>query len=181
MTTIANPGNAGKVNDSIAENQKRISEVSIELIGLKAGLVTCASLIVYFLILRYSFFIESEISWALNTVILGAGIMLTYRHYRSKTQLNIAYLPGLILGVITTAASVIPFALFMYTWLSQIDTTLLQLLKNNALFMVGELITPVKAAASIVIEGTCSGIIISFMMMQYYKSGFSRKRKEELL
>jgi hypothetical protein len=124
---------------------------------------------------------QSEIAWALNTIILGAGIMLTYRHYRTKTQLNVDYFPGLILGFITTAACVIPFVLFLYIWLSNGDAGLLQLLKDNALFMGGEQITPVKAAASTMIEGTCSGIIISYMMMQYYKSGFRRKNKEGLL
>lgn len=181
MTTIATPIREKETNLSLAENQKGTGKISIEKIGLKGGLITCAALIIYFMVMKYLNFMQSEIAWALNTIILGAGIMLTYRHYRSRTQLNVDYLPGLLLGIITTAASVIPFVLFMYIWLSQADAALLQLLKNNSLFMGGEQITQVKAAASTMIEGICSGIIISFMMMQYYKSGFRRKSKEELI
>jgi hypothetical protein len=81
------------------------------------------------------------------------------------------------LGGITTAASVIPFVLFIYLYFSQIDPLLLLLLKDNILFM-GEQISPARAAASTMVEGICSGVIISFMMMQYFKSGFRRRKKE---
>lgn len=170
---------AEKINVLVPGSQKEIEKVSIDKIGIKAGLVTCAALIGYFMIMISLNVIHNEIAWALNTIILGAGIMLTYRHYRSKTILNVDYLPGLVLGIITTVASVIPFVVFVYIWLSQSDAV--QLLRNNALFMGGEQITPVKAAASIMIEGTCSGIIISFMMMQYYRSGFKRASSEKLM
>jgi hypothetical protein len=159
---------------SLAENPKEARKISFEIIGIQAGLITSVSLIVYFIIMKSINLLQSEIAWALNTVILGAGIMLTYIYYRSKTQLNIDYLSGLLLGIITTAVSVTLFAIFIYLWLSKFDTALLQLLKSNTFFMGGELTTPTKAAASIMIEGGCSGLIISFMLMQYYKSGLRK-------
>lgn len=93
MATTVTPIKADKTNISPVENQTGINKISIEKIGLVAGLITCASLITYFMIMKYLNFMHSEIAWALNTIILGAGILLSYRYYRSKTQLNVDYIP----------------------------------------------------------------------------------------
>ncbi len=154
--------------------------ISAEITGLKAGVLTCASLIIYFMIMKYFFFMHSPIAWAFNFFILGGGIVLASEFYRSKTTLNIDYIPGLILGTITTAVAVIPFAFFLYIYFSQVNTVLLTLLKDNVLFM-GEEITPVRAAFATAIEGLSSGVIITFIMMQYYRGGFRRKRSEKLM
>ena len=100
-----------------------------EFTGLKAGVLTCVSLIAYFMIMKYFSFMESPIAWSFNFLILGGGIVLAYEYYRKKTTLNVDYIPGLILGSITTAVAVIPFALFLYIYFSQINTVLLPLLK----------------------------------------------------
>ena len=161
--------------------EKEMNKVSIEGIGIKAGVLIWISLVIYFILMKSSSLIESELAWAFNTIILGAGLMLMYRYFRSKTQLTVDYLPGLTLGIIATVVSVVLFSLTLYFWLSRFDTTLLELLKKNTLFMGGEAITPFKVAASVVIEGGCSGLLISYMLMQYYKSGFRRKAGEELM
>jgi len=154
------------------------AEISIEKVGLKAGLITCGSLIFYFMIMKYFNFMNSAVAWSFNFVILWAGIIFSYRYYRAKTILNVNYIQGLILGGITTAVSVVPFIVFIYIYFSVVDAMLLQLLKNNILFM-GEQITPVTAAGSTMVEGLCSGVIISFTMMQYLRSGFRRASREK--
>jgi hypothetical protein len=153
------------------------AEISLEIIGVKAGFITCASLIIYFMIMRYSNFMDSGIAWGMNFIILLSGIILAYYYYRTKTTLNVDYIPGLILGSITTAASVIPFVLFVYIYFSQINPQKLLLLKDNILFM-GEEITPMRAAVATMVEGLSSGVIVTFMMMQYFRSGFRRTRRE---
>jgi len=180
MISITTPDNAEKTNESKSVNSNARGKFFIEKIGLFGGLITCVFLIIYLMIMKNFNLLQSEIAWASNTLILGAGIMLTYRHFRSKTELNVDYLPGLILGIITTASSVIPYVLFLLVWLSQANAEVLQDLKHNALFMGGTQITALKAAISTMIEGTCSGVIISFMMMQYYKSGFKTQSKDGL-
>jgi len=152
------------------------TEISIETIGMKVGLMTSVSLIIYFMIMKYFNLLDSAIAWGMNFIILLSGIIFSYRFYRSKTKLNVDYIPGLILGSITTVATVIPFVLFVYIYFSQVNMTML-LLNDNVLFM-GEQITPGRAAASTMIEGMCSGVIISFIMMQYFRSGFRRSRQE---
>jgi hypothetical protein len=120
---------------------------------------------------------DSPFAWGANFIILLTGIIFSYRYYRSKTKLNVDYFPGLILGGIITAVTVIPFVMFVYIWFSQADAGQILLLKDNVFFM-GEEITPARAAAATMVEGICSGAIISFTMMQYYKSGFRRTKKK---
>ncbi len=154
------------------------STISAEITGLKAGLITSASLIAYFMLMKLFNFMSSPIAWAFNLAILGTGIILVFEYYRMKTTLNVDYIPGLILGSITTFVSVIPFAFFLYIFFSQSDPLVLSLLKENVLFM-GEQITPTRAAFATAIEGLCSGVLITFIMMQYLRSGFRRKRNEK--
>jgi len=154
-------------------------KISAEITGLKAGLITFGSLVFYFMIMKYFNFMDSPVAWAFNFVILASAIVFACEYFRSKTTLNVDYIPGLILGSITTAAAVFPFALFIYIYFSQAETLLLSL-KDNILFM-GEEITPTRAAFSTAIEGLCSGVLVTFIMMQYFRTGFMRKRNEKLM
>lgn len=153
--------------------------VSTENTGLKAGLITLIALITYFLIIKYFSIMHSPVAWAFNFLILGGGIICAFEYYRSKTTLNVDYIPGLILGSIITFVSVIPFSVFIYIILSQSDKAWLSSLKNNVLFM-GDPTTAVKVAFTTAIEGLCSGVLITFLMMQYLRSGFRRMKNEKL-
>lgn len=168
------------MQNNMTEEQKdrtAAGVISIEKVGLTGGVITCASLIIYFIMMRYLNVMDSPFAWGMNFIILLTGIILTYQYYRSKTKLNVNYFPGLILGGILTAVSVIPYVLFVYIWFSQADAGQILLLKDNVFFM-GEQVTPARAAAATMVEGVCSGAIISFTLMQYYKSGFKRASKE---
>lgn len=154
--------------------------ISTEITGLIAGAITFIVLIIYFMVMKSLNFMASPVAWAMNFVILGAGIVVAFEYYRSKTTLNVDYIPGLILGSITTAVSVIPFAVFIYIFFSQADPVLLTLLKDNVLLM-GDPISPTRAAFATAIEGLCSGVVITFIMMQYLRTGFRRKRNEKMM
>ena len=151
----------------------RETEISIEKTGIKAGLIISASLIIYFMLMRFFNLTGSAIAWGFNFIILFTGITFTYRYYRTKTKPNIEYFPGMLLGGLTTAVSVFSFTFFIYIYFWSVNSVQLLLLKDNILFM-GEAVTPLKAAGATLIEGICSGVIISFVLMQYYKSGFRR-------
>ena len=153
-------------------------EVSVLNTGIKSGLIISAILIIYFLIMRSFHLTGSAAAWGFNFIIIFAGITFTYRYYRTQTKLNIEYLPGLLLGSLTTIVCTVLFTIFVYIYFSMIDPVSLNFLNNNILFMSGQL-TPLKASAATLIEGICSGFIISFMMMQYYKSGFKNQLGEK--
>jgi len=156
------------------------AKISVEKIGLKAGLITCGALIMYFMIMISFDFMYSAIAWGMNFIILLTGIVLAYRYYRTKTNTTtIDYMPGLLLGGITTAVSVFLFMIFEYIFFTQADGALV-LLRDNILFM-GEEVTPTRAAAATMIEGISSGVIISFAMMQYFRAGIRVAFKRQAL
>src|SRR5437867_2608342 len=103
--------------------------VSILEIGLKSGIGICFMLIIYFFIMKSFNFMGSEVAWSFNFIILLVGMLFTFLYYRTRTKPNIDYLPGLSLGCTVTAASVIPFVLFVYGYFSKIDPALLLSLK----------------------------------------------------
>ena len=155
-------------------------EISIEKIGLKAGLITSISLVIYFFIIRFFNLLSSEIAWGVNLIILSIAINLSYRYYRILTKPNIEYLPGMLLGGIITSVSTIIFTLFIYLYFESEAKFQLQLLNENLLFMGGN-VTPLKAAGATLIEGLTSGVIVSFILMQYYKSGFKKSQSDTVI
>ncbi len=151
--------------------------ISIGRTSLIAGLLTALSLIIYFMIMRAMQLTGSAVAWGFNIVILFSGIYFCYRYYRMRTVLNVDYLLGMMLGTAVTAVSTVAFTFFVYFYFSSIDPALLSSLHGNILFM-SDAVTPLRAASATFIEGLSSGIVISFAMMQYYKSGFMRMGDE---
>jgi hypothetical protein len=153
------------------------SKYFTERIGLKAGLLICLTLILYFIFMRYTNLTGRAIAWGFNLIILFVGIVLTLSYFRTHTKPTIDYLPGMLLGSVTTSVCTFTFTFFVYIYFSAIDSDLLLSLKDNILFM-GKEVTPLRAAGATLIEGLSSGIIISFIMMQYYKSGFGNASED---
>lgn len=148
-------------------------KISLGKTGFKAGLLASLFLIIYFLIMRALNLSGNPFAWAFNFVILFGGINYCYRYYRVKTDPNVSYLPGILLGTEVTAVSVVIYSLFIYIYFSSIDPDLLSMLGTNVLFMTQD-VTPLIASFATFIQGLSSGIVIAFIMMQYYKSGFKR-------
>ncbi len=151
--------------------------ISLGRTGLMAGFLTTLFLIIYFMLMRAMGITGQAGAWLINFIILFGGINYCYRYYRIRTEPNVEYLPGIMLGTEVAAVSVITYTAFIYLYFSFIDANSLGILNNNILFMTEEL-TPTRAAFATFIEGLSSGIVISFIMMQYYKSGFKVRVKD---
>ena len=142
----------------------------IKKLQLKAGLLICAALIMFFLFMRYFNLIQIVELRCLNFIILLGGVNIAYSYYRKQTESNVEYFSGFFFGFYTTIFAVLPFAFFVFLYLWKVDPDLVNGLKSNSLFM-GVEITPEKAAMTTLIEGTVSGVLISYILMQYYRSG----------
>ena len=154
-------------------------QLSIPTLAAKASALICTSFIAYFLLMQYLSLLHITELRFLNIIILITGLVTTYRYYRKKTKiLNILYFDGLLLGILTSVASFLFFAIFVYIYF-RADPALLQVLKGNTIMMGFGSVTPANAAVTVVIEGVISGLIISFAIMQYYKSGFYRTIQEK--
>ena len=144
---------------------------NIKNLELKAGLLTSAALILFFLFMRYVDLIQIVELRCLNFFILLIGVNAAFRYHRRQSEPNVEYFSGFYFGFFTALYAVIPFALFVFIYLWKIDPSLVVGLKSNSLFM-GIEVTPEKAAITTMVEGTVSGVLISFILMQYYRSGF---------
>jgi membrane protein CcdC involved in cytochrome C biogenesis len=150
---------------------------SIERIGVTTGLITSLLLVSYFSLMKALGLATVPELRYFNFFILLGGILYAYEQFRTPGN-NIEYLSGMGLGFITTVASVVPFAAFIYAYFTYVDPGLLATIKSNSL--MGEYLTPFTVTGAIVIEGLASGVIISFVLMQYYKSAYDRNDKKWL-
>ena len=141
-------------------------------IDLKVGLLTSLVLILYFLFMKSVNLIQVVELRALNFFILLGGVYVTFHLHRKQKHRNIEYFKGLVLGIFTVLYAVIPFSIFVFLYLWKIDPYLISTLQSHTI-LIGVKITPEIAAESILIEGIVSGVIISFILMQYYREGFN--------
>lgn len=159
------------------------TELSIPKLAIKAGIAICISFIAYFMVMKYLDLLYMTELRFLNIFILITGLIVTFRYYRKQTNvLNVPYFEGLGLGLLTSFVSFALFAVFIYFYFLKVDPALLQSLKGNTVMLGNTSMNALYTAATVVLQGMVSGLIVSFVIMQYYKSGFyktlNEKRKE---
>ncbi len=153
---------------------------SIPKISFVSGICICILLIISFVVMKNFEVLHFAELRFLNIFILIVGLIATFRYYRMKTKiLNIPYVEGLWLGMFTTFIGCLTFGIFIFIYFYYIDTQLLLDLKDNTV-MMGASLTASAASLSSIVEGLCAGGIITFIIMQYYKSGFYKTRQEAI-
>lgn len=157
------------------------SKNSIPKISAIAGVIMCALLIVYFLLMKQMNLIQSLEMRFLNIVILIGVLVTTFKYYRRKTNLlNIPYFQGLSLGILTSSIGFMLFAIFMYNYLTY-DPSLFLLMKGSTLMMGFGSLTPGYAAFTIIVQGCIAGLIVSFAIIQFYYVGFHKTKEQKKL
>lgn len=146
-------------------------ETPLHIVGLKAGILTCLGLVAYFLLMKYLKLIHITELRGFNFVILATGIVRTFRYVQHRMPFKLNYFQGFGLSCLVAAVSVVSFAVFVYIYFLVLDPALLLNLKANSP-MMGNYITPFTAAGSVLVEGICSGLVISFCYMQYFQDRF---------
>ncbi len=143
--------------------------VSTQGLAIKAGLLTFAGFLVYFVIMLNLDLLRRAELRSLNFFILFAGIFFAFRYFNGRYKRKLEFTEGLLLGCLISAIALLPFAVFTGVYFGMADPALLADLKGNAPVM-GAYITPLTAAITIVMEGMISGLIISFIFMQYFQN-----------
>lgn len=142
---------------------------SIGNTGIRVGFYTLLGFIGYFLLMKLLGLTHITELRYLNFFILLSGILYGYKQYQ-KDNGKIPFLSGFGLGMMITGISVVLFSAFLFIYFSGIDPHLLATLKSSAPAMVSEYLTPSLAALSVLFEGLSSGLIMNFVLIQYYKS-----------
>lgn len=166
-------------NNPFIRKSMVITETSIPKIALIAGFIIYLLLAFSFMAMKYFQVIHFPALRFMNIFILIIGLVFTFKYYRNKTKiLNIPYLEGLWLGMLTSLISCAAFSISIFIYFYFIDSLLIQELKGNTI-MMGNSLTASAAALTSIIEGLCTGGVTSFIIMQYYESGFYKTRQEK--
>lgn len=135
------------------------------------ALFTSGALIAYFLLMKL-FGLETNFYLRIfNLFIMIGGIFFLYRNtfVRGNNDERVGYLQGLLMGAQLTIISVVIFIVFLGLYIKFIDPGFIGVLESTGLWATSG-ISVTEAVMGILIEGLASGIIISFALMQYFKS-----------
>ena len=138
----------------------------LERIGLRYGIITAATLVAFFFIMLGFGLIEQYPLRILNIVFLFTGIFMAVNAYRTNPKFKPNYLGGIGVGLLTSAVALFLFSIFVIIYLAS-NPGFMESLKSYEYF--GRYLNPYIAGVVIFLEGTVSGLLVSFILMQFYK------------
>ncbi|HXB39754.1 MAG TPA: hypothetical protein VNZ49_04380 [Bacteroidia bacterium] len=157
------------------DTKKRITIPKSEISGLCNIVSTLVFLylMLYFIIMRAVGLHEVIALRNFNIVFLSGGILLALFFYGKKSKGKIRYSTGLKIGIRITLTSVIPFTLFVYYYLLT-DDGFMTFLKTKfstgkSTILPEEYIIPATAAGITCMEGLLSGLVVTFIAMQFFR------------
>jgi hypothetical protein len=149
----------------------KFTETDITRITLKTGIYTAIGLIAYFTLMSVMNLHHNLTLHYLNIIVLFTGLRSSIKRI-AQINGNINYFEGLKAGIIVSIVSVVIFNIFMLIYTTLLDRPFFYYLKENISFgnlFSGES-TIIGLLGIIAAEGLSSGFIMTFILMQYYKS-----------
>lgn len=128
------------------------------------GLRIAASLILFFLVMRLLGFGHHAELRLLNLVILTVGIYLALKKFKQTHSDQLNYFRGLITGVATGGIASLIFGVFLFIYM-KLDTDLMQSIIDNE--PMGRYLNPYIASFIVVLEGFFSGLLVSFIILNW--------------
>lgn len=144
------------------------------VISIKAGVYTAFGLILYFLVMRLLNLHHYLILHYLNIFILFFGLRYAIKNIKSFNG-DIKYFEGLKSGVVVSIIAIFIFNIFWLFYETVFEPAFLVFLSEKIslghIFSAEETIIDVMGI--ITIEGLSSGFILTYILMQFYKSNNS--------
>ncbi|PZR35531.1 MAG: DUF4199 domain-containing protein [Azospira oryzae] len=128
------------------------------------GLKIAGGLIAFFVFMRligYGNHIELRL---LNLFILVAGIYYAIKKFKQTHEDHLNYFRALVTGVATGAVASAIFAAFMFVYL-MLDPSLMQSIVENE--TMGRFLNPYMIAFIVLLEGVFSGLLVTFILINY--------------
>lgn len=135
--------------------------------GFRYGLLTAGGMIVYFLLASLLHLTDRVEFSFLNGVVLAIGICMAISHFKSVRHDRMPYLQGFGTGIITSIVASTIFGLFFVVY-TVLNPTIMDQLRARDLF--GFDLSVTIAFLAILLQSVMSGMIISLVAMQYFKS-----------
>jgi hypothetical protein len=125
----------------------------------------------FFLIMKMAGLAQITELRALNAVIMFSGVYLAIRNFKKQNfNVDFSYLSGITMGFFTGLVVAITFSLFVGIYLAIDGAFLEAIMVNNA---QQRFMNPLTIAVVIFIEALASGMLFSFISMQYLKPSYS--------
>lgn len=141
------------------------SRITIERTAEKYGFLTAVGLIILFFIMKVFGIVHVIELRALNFFVLAAGLVMALRYFSKTKPESFTYLKGLGLGVLTGIIASVLFGLFVFIYTNFLDPAFMQSIVENEPF--GQYLNPYIAGVAVAVEGIASGLILSFIAMNY--------------
>lgn len=128
------------------------------------GLRIAGGLIAYFIIMNaigLGHHVELRL---LNLFVLTAGVWAALKKFKQTHSEHLNYFRGLITGVATAGFGSLVFGLFLFIYL-KIDTGMMEAIVQNE--AMGRYLNPYITAFIIVLEGFFSGLLVTFVLLNW--------------
>jgi len=135
------------------------------LIAEKHGLMIAIGLIVFFFLMRVFDLLYVVELRVFNVVIMVVGIILAIKAFRKTGEEKFTYFRGMGVAVTTGIIGSIIFGVFVFFYVSFIDTGLMQSIIENE--PMGRFMNPYIVSVIIAVEGVASALLVSFILMNY--------------
>ncbi len=142
-----------------------MSKITVEKTAEKFGLFAALGLIALFFIMKVLGVLHVIELRVLNFFVLAVGVVMALRSFKEQKPQSFTYLKGLGLGVLTAIIGSVIFALFVFVYTNFLDPAFMQAMVENEPF--GQYLNPYIAAVAVAVEGIASGLILSFIVMNY--------------
>ncbi len=144
---------------------------------LNFGLLVFAGLVGFFLIMEAVGLVHNFNLRILNGVIMFTGIFLCLRTFkRDQFDRPFSYINGLGSGFFVALIASVSFALFMMTYLL-LNPTFMESIRQNE--PQGIYMNEAAVVMLILIEGVASGVLFTYVTMQYLKPSVMVKAKSK--
>ena len=134
-------------------------------ISERYGLFIALGLIIFFFIMRIFGLLYVVELRVFNVIIMIVGIATAIKTLRKRHPEEFTYFKGMGTGILTGIIGAILFGLFVFFYVSFIDTGLMQNIVENE--PMGRFMNPYIVSVVIVVEGIASALLVSFVTMNY--------------
>lgn len=144
---------------SLLNNPNRIPE--------NYGIRIAASLILYFLVMKFlglSHHVELRL---MNLLILTVGVYLALKKFKNTHSDNLNYFRGLIMGVATAGIGSLIFGLFLFVYMKADNDMMQSIIENEPM---GRYLNPYIASFIVVLEGFFSGLLVTFVILNWVQT-----------
>ncbi|ELR69450.1 hypothetical protein C900_04982 [Fulvivirga imtechensis AK7] len=101
----------------------------------------------------------------MNIFIMIAGILTAIKALRRMSPEEFTYFKGMGTGILTGIVGSVLFGLFIFFYVSFLDTGLMQSIIENE--PMGRFMNPYIVSVIIVVEGIASALLVTFVLMNY--------------